>query len=110
MHTNPEHTHLEEQIKTLRNQAEEMRMALKDLQKENADYRQIIENARSVIIKVLFDGKIEYMNPLARKYFGAPERLHTLDKVLEAVLNLPVDHQQSSAELIHRLKRRKLHS
>ena len=109
MHTNPEHTHLEEQIKTLRNQAEEMRVTLKDLQKENADYRQIIENARSVIIKVLFDEKIEYMNPLARKYFGAPERQHTLDKVLEAVLNLPVDHQQSSVELIHRLKHRKLH-
>jgi PAS domain S-box-containing protein len=109
MHTNLEHTHLEEEIKVLRNQAEELRVTMKNLQKENSDYRQIIENARSVIIKILFDEKIEYMNPLARKYFGAPERKQTLDKVLTAILNLSPDQHQSPSDIINQLKHRKLH-
>jgi PAS domain S-box-containing protein len=109
MLANPEHTLLEEQIKTLQNQTEELRVTMKNLQKENSDYRQIIENARSAIIKILFDEKIEYMNPLARKFFGAPERKQTLDKVLEAILNLPSDQKHSSTELFNKLRQRKLH-
>ncbi len=109
MHTNPENIHLEEQIKSLSNQAEEMRVMVKNLQKENSDYRQIIENSRSVIIKILFDEKIEYMNPLARKIFGAPERKQTLGKILQAIMSLPSDQQQPPEELIRLLKHRKLH-
>ncbi|NCA85585.1 MAG: PAS domain S-box protein [Clostridia bacterium] len=108
MLTNPDHTLLQEQIKTLQNQTEELRGMVKNLQKENSDYRQIIENSRSAIIKILFDEKIEYMNPLARKYFGAPERQQTLGKALAAILNLSPDQQLSSAELIQQIKHRKL--
>jgi len=46
-----------------------MRESLKNSQKQLSDYRQIIENANSAIIRLSLDGKVVYVNPFAEKLF-----------------------------------------
>jgi PAS domain S-box-containing protein len=47
-----------------------IRESLKDSQKQLADYKQIVENANSAIIRLSLDGKVVYINPFAEKVFN----------------------------------------
>ncbi len=63
-----------EQIKqryaVMEREIEMMRESLKRSQKQLSEYKQIVENANTAIIRMTPEGKIEYINPFAARLFG----------------------------------------
>lgn len=57
----------------LKLELKQVRESVKRSHKTVSEYRQIVENANSAIIKLSIDGEIDYINPYARAIFGETE-------------------------------------
>ena len=95
-----------------------IRESLKDSQKNLSDYKQIVENANSAIIRLSLDGKVEYMNPFAenlldviateaegKKIFdslpkNSTEAAKAIRKMLRDLLELKVKYSQYESKSI----------
>ncbi len=94
---------LHSEIQNLHGEISAMRESLKASQKEILEYRQIVENANSAILKISFNGNIEYMNPFAQELFGEMMSDGDLKIVYQNVLNKTTDEQMSVARMIDKL-------
>ncbi len=54
-----------------------IRESLKRSQKQLSEYKQIVENANTAIIRMTPEGRIEYINPFAAKLFGTDPDMAT---------------------------------
>jgi PAS domain S-box-containing protein len=84
------------------------REALKDIRTEVSEYRQIVENANSAIVKLTLDGQVEYMNPFAAKLFGEIDDKQTNDLICRNILKKTNDKKNSVAGLIEKLNKSEL--
>ena len=63
------HNQLQQRYDIISHELNSIRESLKDSQKQLSDYKQIVENANSAIIRLSLDGKVDYINPFAEKLF-----------------------------------------
>jgi len=76
-----------------------IRESLKDSQKQLSDYKQIVENANSAIIRLSLDGNVEYINPFAEKLLDVISFEVEGKKIFDA---LPT-HSSETADTIRRM-------
>ncbi|OQX78184.1 MAG: hypothetical protein B6D64_07220 [Bacteroidetes bacterium 4484_276] len=76
-----------------------IRESLKKSQKKLSDYKQIVENANSAIIRLSLDGKVGYMNPFAEKLFDVTSFEVEGEKIFDA---LP-KHSRETAKVIRQM-------
>jgi len=85
-----------------------VREALKQSQKELFDYRQIVDHSNSAVLKLSFDGQLEYINPIARLLFGPTEDESVLLGIYQTLLNRKKDKKKTIDETIGLLKKSRL--
>lgn len=102
---NPEQTNeqIEKQYQILKMEMEQLRESLKQSQKDVSEYRNILENANSAIIRLSPDGTIEYINPFARILFGDANTTESLNSVYQSILKKTQTNHSTAADIIREI-------
>jgi PAS domain S-box-containing protein len=95
---------LKQQIEILNTRLHATQEALNTSLKEVSEYRQIVENAKSVIIKISLKGEIEYINPFAKNLFGPISNNDVTRTILYSVLDFDSDEPKAPELLIMQSK------
>lgn len=88
----------------------QLRESLKQSQKTVSEYRQIVENANSAIIKLSTSGAVEYINPYAKMLFGEEETTQSRQKVYESILKKKSTRKSTVADTIRELSENRLNN
>jgi PAS domain S-box-containing protein len=94
----------EQQIEILKARLVATQEALNNSQKEVSEYRQIVENAKSIIIKISLKGEIEYINPFAKNLFGPISNNDVTRLILRSVLDIDSQDAVTLEQFIHQSK------
>jgi len=94
----------EQQIEILNARLNATQEALNTYQKEVSEYKQIVENAKSVIIKISLKGEIEYINPFAKNLFGPISNNDVTRRILHSVLDIESNEAVALEQFIKQSK------
>lgn len=96
-----EHLRKENQILAL--ELEQLRESVKRSQKNVSEYRQIVENANSAIIKLSTGGEIEYINPYAQSLFGDTGARDARQRVYQSIFKQKKTRRNTVGNIIREL-------
>lgn len=102
---NPEYEkeQLNKQNQILKIELGQLRESLKASQKTVSEYRQIVENANSAIIKLSTSGEIEFINPYAELLFGDVENKTARQNLYHSILRKKRTKNSTVADTIREL-------